>query len=262
MWPGEVIKGILCFAYRRCRILVLCSDPSAAALPSLPTAALQGAIWGKLPTIRTKLVLPANLQILPYFFYRSVLLSSNCFVSLHSNSALCCKITSKVLFYNYLQFVLGAKIQILEKYYCRVFSGKMETFWGENTVCCRPEFLQAFKSTVAASSTWCTIRVSPNSLQIDPYTTVSRIFTFLLALIVSFFRYITNGSKGWMAYLKIKKAHLGQMAFSTLSTIPKMFDKMNIFAIVGYSIFFRNAFSPCMQMLARFPSEEIKMKMR
>mgnify|MGYP007025437050 FL=1 len=65
-----------------------------------------------------------------------------------------------------------------------------------------------------------------------------------------------------MAYLKIKKAHLGQMAFSTLSTIPKMFDKMNIFAIVGYSIFFRNAFSPCMQMLARFPSEEIKMKMR
>ena len=65
-----------------------------------------------------------------------------------------------------------------------------------------------------------------------------------------------------MAYLKIKKAHLGQMAFSTLCTIPKIFDKMNIFAIVGYSIFFRNAFSPCMQMLARFPSEEIKMKMR
>mgnify|MGYP006888591442 CR=1 FL=1 len=217
MWPGEVIKGILCFAYRRCRILVLCSDPSAAALPSLPTAAVQGAIWGQLPTIRTKLVLPANLQILPYFFYRSVLLSSNCFASLHSNSALCCKITSKVLFYNYLQLVLGAKIQILEKYYCRGFSGNI-LGW--------KHFLKAFKSTVAASSTWCTIRVSPNSLQIDPYTTVSRIFTFLLALIVSFFRYITNGSKGWMAYLKIKKAHLGQMAFSTLCTIPKMFDKM------------------------------------
>ena len=47
-----------------------------------------------------------------------------------------------------------------------------------------------------------------------------------------------------MAYLKIKKAHLGQMAFSTLSTIPKMFDKMNIFAIVGYSNFFPKCIFP------------------
>ena len=83
VWPGEVIKGILCFAYRRCRILVLCSDPSAAAaLPSLlPRSFVARCDLGKVADNSNQIGSPsANLQILPYFFYRSVLLSSNCLI--------------------------------------------------------------------------------------------------------------------------------------------------------------------------------------